>query len=307
MSQNALPTAQQLAELIRTTGAVIDPPLVKGWYAPFRETQSREGVQLRADIAYGDDERQKLDVYLPNARPDADDTHVAKGRPLLLFVHGGGFVRGDRCERANVGWRFARAGFVTVLPSYRLGPQNHWPAGAQDVAAAWAWAYANAEALGADPQRIYVAGESAGAAHVAAATLIQSLRPANVPAPRAALLVSGVYNVQLEKLARRQFGVPSPDPRNEAYFGSDFASYPAMSTVALIDSAPFPLLVTWAELDPPQMQVQAGELFARLVTQHGFDPDIAVIAGHNHLSQLEAINTVDDTLAQTLIDFMQRH
>ncbi|HEV3427474.1 MAG TPA: alpha/beta hydrolase [Paraburkholderia sp.] len=303
MSHNALPTAQQLADLIRSTGAVIDPPLVKGWYAPFRETQSREGAELRADIAYGDDERQKLDVYVPTAQRKPED---AQGRPLLLFVHGGGFVRGDRRERANVGWRFAREGFVTVLPSYRLGPQNHWPAGAQDVAAAWAWAYANAQALGADPQRIYIAGESAGAAHVAATTLIARLRPAHVSAPRAALLVSGVYNVHLEKLARRQFGVPSPDPRNEAYFGSDFASYPAMSTVELIDSAPFPLLVTWAELDPPQMQIQAGELFARLVTQHGFDPDVAVIRGHNHLSQLEAINTIDDTLAQTLIDFMQR-
>ncbi|MBN3854071.1 alpha/beta hydrolase [Paraburkholderia sp. Ac-20340] len=303
MSQNDLPTAQQLAELIRTTGAVIDPPLVKGWYAPFRETQSREGAELRADIAYGDDERQKLDVYLPTAEATGDN---AKGRPLLLFVHGGGFVRGDRRERANVGLRFARAGFVTVLPSYRLGPKDHWPAGAQDIAAAWAWAYANAASLGADPERIYVAGESAGAAHVAAATLIQRLRPANVPAPRAAVLISGVYNVHLEKLARRQFGVPSPDPRNEAYFGSDFASYPSMSTVELVDSAPFPLLITWAELDPPQMQIQAGELFARLTTQHGFDPDIAVIANHNHLSQLEAINTVDDTLALKLLDFMQR-
>ncbi len=304
MSHQELPSAQQLADLIRSTGAVIDPPLVKGWYAPFRDAQSREGAQVRADIAYGDDERQKLDVYLPTAQADSAQTN---GRPLLLFVHGGGFVRGDRRERANVGWRFARAGFVTVLPSYRLGPQNHWPSGAQDVAAAWAWAHANAEALGADPQRIYLAGESAGAAHVAAATLIQRLRPAHVPAPRAALLVSGVYNVHLEKLARRQFGVPSPDPRNEAYFGSDFASYPAMSTVELIDSTPFPLLVTWAELDPPQMQIQAGELFARLVTQHGFDPDVAVIPGHNHLSQLEAINTVDDILALTLLDFMQRH
>ncbi|WP_322047963.1 alpha/beta hydrolase [Paraburkholderia sp. J67] len=303
MSHADLPTAEQveqLDQLIRNTGAVIDPPLVKSWYAPFRETQRRDGAEVRADIAYGEDERHKLDVYLPTS----GDT---KGRPLLLFVHGGGFVRGDRRDRANVGYRFAREGFVTVLPSYRLGPAHQWPAGAQDIAAAWAWAYANAESLGADLNRIYVAGESAGAAHAAAATLIQRLRPAGVPAPRAALLISGVYNAQLEKLARRQFGIPSPDPRNEAYFGADFARYPAMSTVENVDSAPFPLLISWAELDPPQMQVQAGELFARLTTQHGFDPDIAVIRGHNHLSQLEAINTVDDILPRVMLDFLQRH
>ncbi|MBB2984455.1 alpha/beta hydrolase [Paraburkholderia tropica] len=299
-SQNALPGADELDRLIRTTGAVIDPPLVKSWYAPLRETQRKDGAEVRHDIAYGDDERHKLDVYLRT-------TGDTKGRPLLLFVHGGGFVRGDRRDRANVGWWFARHGFVTVVPSYRLGPAHRWPAGAQDVAAAWAWAHANAAAFGADPQRIYVAGESAGAAHVAAATLMRRFRPAGVSTPRAALLVSGVYNVQLEKLARRQFGIPSPDPRNEAYFGSDMAGYPAMSTVENVDSEPFPLLITWAELDPPQMQIQAGELFARLTTQHDFGPDVAVIRGHNHLSQLEAINTADDSLASTLLDFMHRH
>jgi acetyl esterase/lipase len=300
MSQNDLPTVEQLERLIRASGAVIDPPLVKSWYAPLRETQPRDGAEVRHDIAYGDDERNKLDVYLPTT---GDTTN----RPLLLFVHGGGFVRGARRDRANVGWRFARAGFVTVVPSYRLGPAHRWPAVAEDVAAAWAWAHANAAALGCDPARIYVAGESAGAAHVAAATLIQRLRPRGIPAPRAALLVSGVYNVQLEKLARRQFGIPSPDPRNEAYFGSDFASYPAMSTVENVDVDAFPLLITWAELDPPQMQIQAGELFARLTTQHGFDPDVTVIRGHNHLSQLEAINTADDTLASALLEFLHRH
>lgn len=292
-------TVERLDALIRATGAVIDPPLFKSWYAPYRESQSTAGVEVRRDVVYGDDERQKLDVYLPTETSGTP-------RPLLLFVHGGGFIRGDKSDRANVGWRFARAGFVTVVPGYRLGPTHQWPAGAQDVASAWAWAFANVQALGADPERIYVAGESAGAAHVAAATLISELRPSHVPSPRAGVLISGVYNVQLEKVARRQFATPSPDPRNEAYFGSDFARYPAMSTVERIDVAPFPMLITWAELDPPQMQVQAGELFARLMTQHGFDPDLAVIRGHNHLSQLEAINTVDEVLPTVLLDFMNR-
>lgn len=292
-------TVARLDALIRATGAVIDPPLIKSWYAPYRENQPTAGVEVRRDVVYGDNERHRLDVYLPTEAS-------ATPRPLLVFVHGGGFIRGDKRERANVGLRFARAGFVTVVPGYRLGPAHQWPAGAQDVASAWAWAFANAHALGADPVRIYVAGESAGAAHVAAATLIGELRPPRLPVPRAALLISGVYNVQLEKLARRQFGTPSPDPRNDAYFGSDFARYPAMSIVERIDVAPFPLLITWAELDPPQMQVQAGELFARLTTRHGFDPDLAVIKGHNHLSQLEAINTVDDVLPNALLDYMKR-
>ncbi|WP_321857376.1 alpha/beta hydrolase [Paraburkholderia tropica] len=292
--------AGQLDNLIRASGAVINPPLVKSWYAPFRDRQPKDGVDVTLDIAYGENERQKLDVYRPSTRG-------ASSKPLLLFVHGGGFIRGDRRDRANIGWRFAREGFVTVLPGYRLGPAHQWPAGAEDIAAAWAWACRHAGELGVDAGRIYIAGESAGAAHVAAAALIQRFRPAGIPGPRAALLVSGVYNVHLEHLARRQFGIPDPDSRNDAYFGRDFARYGAMSTIENIDVAPFPLLITWAELDPAQMQVQAGELFARLVTRHGFDPDIAMIRGHNHLSQIEAVNTVDEVLASALLDFINQH
>jgi acetyl esterase len=289
--------ATELAALIRSAGPVIDPPRVKNWYAPYRASQRTDGATLRGDIAYGPDARHTLDVYLPDAPTDAL-------RPLLLFAHGGGFIRGDRRDRANVGWRFARAGYVTVLPNYRLGPDHQWPAGAEDVAAAWAWAHRHASELGVDPRRIVIAGESAGAAHAAAATLITRLRHEDVPPPAAAVYVSGVYNARLELLARRQFGVATPDPRNEAYFGTDFSRYAAMSTVEQIDAQPFPVLVTYAELDPPQMQVQAGELFARLVTQHGFSPDLKVVAAHNHLSQLEAINTVDDVLTATLLDFL---
>jgi acetyl esterase/lipase len=293
----AIAAVTELAALIRAAGPVIDPPRVKGWYAPYRANQRTDGATIRSDIAYGPDARHTLDVYLPDSSTDTL-------RPLLLFVHGGGFIRGDRRDRANVGWRFARAGYVTVLPNYRLGPDHQWPAGAEDVASAWAWAHQHAAELGVDPRRIVIAGESAGAAHAAAATLIARFRHADVAPPAAAIYISGVYNARLELLARRQFGVATPDPRNEAYFGTDFSRYAAMSTVEHIDAQPYPLLVTYAELDPAQMQVQAGELFARLVTQHGFAPDLKVIPAHNHLSQLEAINTVDEVLSATLLDFL---
>jgi acetyl esterase len=130
---------------------------------------------------------------------------------------------------------------------------------------------------GGDPEHIVMAGESAGAAHVAAATLIRRFHPAEGLKIAGAFLASGVYNAELELLARSQLGIATPDPRNEAYFGTDFAAWRAMSTVALVDAAPFPLALSYAELDPVQMQAQAGELFAALVTRHGFQPRIAVV------------------------------
>lgn len=178
-----------------------------------------------------------------------------------------------------------------------------WP---QDVGAVYRWVRANGAQFGGSIERLFLAGESAGACHLAAATLLTRFHAAEGPPLSGVALISGVYNARLELLARRQFGVASPDPRNEAYFGTDFERYAGMSLVELIDAAPFPLLITYAEMDLLQMQVQAGELFSRLVTRHGFSPELRVIRGHNHLTQGYAINTGDEALSDVLLEFLRK-
>jgi acetyl esterase/lipase len=60
----------------------------------------------------------------------------ARGAILaLIFLHGGGFVRGDKGDRDNVGYYFARQGLVVIVPNYRLAPDHRWPAGAEDAVA----------------------------------------------------------------------------------------------------------------------------------------------------------------------------
>jgi acetyl esterase len=289
---------EALAAALREWGPVIDVARTKALYAPLLAQQPREGVRSELDRIYGDHARHRLDVYAPSANVDAP-------LPAIVFVHGGGFIRGDKSERANVGIAFARHGFVVIVPNYRLAPEHRWPAGAQDVARVLEWATANAAALGVDPRHIMLLGESAGAAHAAAATLIRSLQPAAHAMPLAVALISGPYNARLEGLAHKQFGIAQPDPRNEAYFGSDRAAWDGMSIVDRVDAIPMPLLISYAELDPAQMQVQAGELFARLVSRHGFDPALVVVREHNHLSQLYSIGTGDPSLEQPLLDWMR--
>jgi triacylglycerol lipase len=289
----------EIARILRERGPVIDVPGTKALYEPLLARQPREGVRCLKDVAYGRDSRHCLDVYLPEAAG-------AGPRPAMVFIHGGGFIRGDKSERANVAYEFAAEGYVVVLPNYRLGPAHHWPAGAQDVTSVLEWVAAHASELGVDPQRMLLVGESAGAAHAAASTLLRQLRPSQAAAPAGVALISGPHNARLEALARKQFGIATPDPRNEAYFGADLSAWDRMSTVDLVDADPFPLLITYAELDPPQMQVQSGELFARLVSRHGFRPALQVIRGHNHLSQLYSIGTGDDTLAGVLRAWMAR-
>jgi acetyl esterase len=300
MSHSVSSGSGDLVARIRARGAVLDMPFTQSLYKPLLDRQLRDGVQVTRDLRYGSDERHLLDVYQPVSAP-------ATPRALMILMPGGGFIRGDKAERENFGQCFARAGIVTAVVNYRLAPAHRWPAGAEDVISAYCWMRQHAAQFGVDLSRIFLAGESAGAAHVATATLVRRFHPKEGLSISGAVLISGVYNANLELLARSQFGVATPDPRNEAYFGPEFDRYPAMSTVELIDAPPAGrLLITYAELDLVGMQVQAGELFARLVTRHGYRPELRVIPGHNHLTQVYAVNTGDETLSAPLLAFLQR-
>ena len=112
------------------------------------------------DVAYGPLPRQRLDVYRP---PDP----LQPARPIVVFFYGGGWDSGERGDYRFVGEALSAAGFVAVVPDYRLYPQVRFPAFVQDGAAAVAWARANAAAYGGDPRRLVLAGHSAGA-HIAA-------------------------------------------------------------------------------------------------------------------------------------------
>ena len=121
------PAPEVLAQL-RSWGSRANMPEVKAFYSQRLAGQDRTGISVACDQPYGPHPRQQMDVYFPQT--------PGKDRPVLLFLHGGGFIRGDKADRANLGWWGARQGFVTVLANYRLAPEVNWPAGAQDVVTA---------------------------------------------------------------------------------------------------------------------------------------------------------------------------
>jgi acetyl esterase/lipase len=105
--------------------------------------------------------RERLDLYVQYAR----DFKVR--RPGVLFIHGGGFTAGDKAEfrSASVSADLARAGYVVVSCNYVLGAKDKpgvWPRNIADCRDAVRWMRANADVLGLDPDRIAVAGGSAG-------------------------------------------------------------------------------------------------------------------------------------------------
>lgn len=113
--------------------------------------------------------------------PDAPDVRVlvytppapATGRPAYLHIHGGGYVLGvpemtDPSNRQTA----LEQDCIVVSVDYRLAPETRWPGALEDCYAALRWMHENAEALGIDPARIAVGGESAGGGHAAALALL---------------------------------------------------------------------------------------------------------------------------------------
>ncbi len=108
------------------------------------------------DIGFGD-KGQALDVW--TAQGSAKD----EKKPVLVFFHGGGWVKGSRQDYAFAEKAFARQGFVVVVPDYRKVPDVHFPAFIEDGAQAIRWVQDNIANYGGDPANIAFSGHSAGA------------------------------------------------------------------------------------------------------------------------------------------------
>jgi acetyl esterase/lipase len=115
-----------------------------------------EGSRLAASgIAYGSDEANKLDVYVPKPAPVI--------APVIVFMYGGAWNGGSRTSYSFAGRALAARGFVTVIPDTRLVPQVRFPAFVEDEALALRWVHDHAAEFGGDPGRISLVGHSAGA------------------------------------------------------------------------------------------------------------------------------------------------
>lgn len=130
--------------------------------SPLPEASPRIGAAAAGDrpafplrhIPYGDDPRQKLDIYLPR------HTRV---KSTIVFLYGGGWVSGARWYYRLFGRAMAARGHVIVIPDYRLFPEVRFPTFNEDAALAVKWTCDNLLKLGGHPSRLFLMGHSAGA------------------------------------------------------------------------------------------------------------------------------------------------
>ncbi len=159
------------------------------------------------DITYGTDSRwQSLDVYRPKDTASSTSPTAPKALPVIVSVHGGGWVYGDKERYQWYCMDLAARGFMVVNYTYRLAPEHKFPASLEDTCAVFLWTLEHIADYGGDPTRIFAVGDSAGA-HILGlfcnlctnpsyAAKLGLCAPQNF-APRAVALNCGAHKIQI--------------------------------------------------------------------------------------------------------------
>ena len=248
-------------------------------------------VTVQRDLKYGSHERQRLDVFTPTAG-------FEPSRPVLVFVHGGGFVAGDKHMPGtpfydNIGQWAVRNGCNAVNITYRLAPQYQWPSGIEDLHEVIRFIEEKGITYGIGATRIFLMGQSAGAAHAASYVAHSNLYAPHGHGLRGLILLSGVYDYTMK-----------PGPMEAAYLGSDQSLYAMRSSLSGLVRTDLPLLVTLAECDPPYFEQQGLALLGALQKQRGQLPRMVHMIGQNHLSVALYLGLDGDLLGPQLRSFI---
>lgn len=243
---------------------------------------------LDVRVHYDEGEERSLDLYPVET----------KGRPLVVFVHGGAWKGGTRKAYGAVAAALQKRGIAAASVDYRLSPRVQHPAHAEDVARAIAWLSANAEKQGYDPKRIFVVGHSAGA-HIAA-TLATDPRLLALAKPAGFVGLEGIYD--LPNLAARW---PSyPDWFLKGAFG-DPKGWPAASPTRaeVASKAPWLLVHSTGDelVDPSQT-----DDFARHLRDAGVAVERLRPAGKGHDEVVEGLGAPDDEVTKALVAFVEK-
>jgi acetyl esterase/lipase len=233
-----------------------------------------------ADLSYGPDPRQQLDVFVP--------TQGEGPWPVVVFVHGGSWQSGSKDGYAFVGRALAAQGFVAMVVTYRLHPQNQYPAFVEDTALALKWAAVNAKQFSGDGTQLFAMGHSAGAYNVAMAVLDTSYAVV-VPPLKGVVTMAGPFDF-----------LPLDSPITIEVFGK-LTDLPSTQPINhLRDDAP-PFLILHGR-DDQTVRIRNAESLQSGFDAAGASAEIKIYDGVTHVGILLALAKPLRSRAPTLED-----
>lgn len=276
------------------------------WVSLMVSLNSVNAQQLESNIPYVEhgDKRQVLDVYAPEG---------AKDLPVVFWIHGGGWVIGDKTDVAIKPRVFCERGFVFVSANYRLLPDVEMGVLIRDVAKAMAWVHTNVSKYGGDPRRMFVMGHSAGAQLAAIlCTDERYLKEAGVPFDvlKGCVPVDGdTYDIpaiiQTAEMRQALHGLPLPTSGHRVKFGNDpqkHIDFSAVTHVAKGKGIP-PFLILHVA-GHPDVTAQAQHFGAVLKAA---EVPVTVFGAKNtyHNKLNDDLGKSDDAATKALFEFLE--
>jgi acetyl esterase/lipase len=164
---------------------------------------------VKTEVPYGDHPLQKLDVYLPDE---------PAGSPVMVYIHGGGWAKGDKAAVGVKPAFFNGKGWIFVSLNYRLLPEGKHPANVDDVALSIAKVHDEVEKHGGDPDKLFVMGHSAGA-HLA--SLVATNPKPLEKAGKSPAILKGVISLDTNAYDLPTLTGTAMKPFYDSVFGSD--------------------------------------------------------------------------------------
>ncbi|MSR29981.1 MAG: alpha/beta hydrolase [Gemmataceae bacterium] len=235
-----------------------------------------------------DPKKHRLDLFIPKG---------AKGAKVLVFVHGGAWVQGDKGFMgiySSFGKYLARNGIVAVVISYRLAPGVKHPGQAEDVARAIAWTVKNIGQEGGDPGQIYLCGHSAGGHLVSLIGCDSSYlvkEGVNSKVIRGVVSLSGIFDV-----SKVGFG---------HIFGWEYEGKKGASPVKQVRAGLPPFLLICADKDFPVCSPEECRKFKKALEAKGNQVDLQVISRSNHLKVFFDAMQKEKQVSNLLLKFLE--
>lgn len=261
----------------------------------------------KIDIRYGDTtiERHVLDVYAPKD---------AKKLPVVLWIHGGGWVTGDKANVQSKPQWFLEQGCVFVSTNYQLLPKVEMETIVRDIAKSLGWVHKNIESFGGDPNKIFVMGHSAGA-QLAALVCVDEryLQSEGVPFSvlQGCVPVDGdTYDIpaiiETAETRRRVHQQPQATFGHREKFGNSPEKHILFSTVTHVNKGKgIPPFLIFYVAGHPDTSAQAQRLHA-VLNEAGISSKMYGAKNSDHSKINNDIGTANDPGTAMLLDFIKR-
>lgn len=241
-----------------------------------------------SDVSYGNEEIQKLDIYAP---------HHAKDFPVLIDIHGGGWVAGSKNARSIPAKTLLSKGLIWVPIDYGLAPRYSMKNIIEHVRAALSWVHHHIQKYGGDPNRIYVTGQSAGA-HLAATMLMSGWHQSfSLPEDliKGFILLSGVYDLN------SMLYLPEIEPQSLLQLSFEEAAL--FSPFHNLLEKNIPVVIAYGDQEPFAYCREALE-YHELLKQKSFSTHLISIPNANHVHTMNEIANINGEVFKLMMEII---